>query len=552
VEAQMRVWIVLLLIASAGPAQDVQSLYQRREAERSRLWREKRYDEAVGVLQEMAADPALTAVPEIRANIWYNLACGYALTGKALESIAMLRRAIDEMAVDPAKLERDGDFANVRRVAAFAELMKVDRKKWEAQKRLWDSPAMRTPYRENLGEDEKVAGLVRFWSEAKYNFAWFDKLINFDWDAKMMQFLPRVRAARNAAEYYRVLMEFGALLNDSHTGVSPPPEARDAVRSWPGLRLALVERRVLVSEVFDDALTAAGVKRGTELTAVDGLPVWEYAGRFVFPLEGASTDQDRERRAVTYDLLGGAKGTEVRLGFADEARKFEVRAARAEATRGVRIGDRPTFVFRTLDGGRVAYVAMNTFADQGIVPEFEKAWPEIRKAPALILDVRENGGGNSGLGAQILGYLVRNGGPVAATRTRVYRPAYRAWGYPEGWENRTWNVEAKVGEGYGGRMALLVGPGTFSAAEDFASSFDGLDAGTLIGEPTGGSTGQPLMFPLPGGGMGRVCTLQERYADGREFVGVGIQPKVRVAQTVADFRAGRDKVLERAVEYLRR
>jgi C-terminal processing protease CtpA/Prc len=99
---------------------------------------------------------------------------------------------------------------------------------------------------------------------------------------------------------------------------------------------------------------------------------------------------------------------------------------------------------------------------------------------------------------------------------------------------------------------LLVGPGTFSAAEDFASSFDILSAGTIIGEPTGGSTGQPLMFPLPGGGSGRVCTLQERYADGREFVGVGIQPKIVVTPTVADFRMERDVVLEAAIEYLRK
>jgi C-terminal processing protease CtpA/Prc len=197
-------------------------------------------------------------------------------------------------------------------------------------------------------------------------------------------------------------------------------------------------------------------------------------------------------------------------------------------------------------------VALNSFGDGKVVSEFERAWPEIRKAPALILDVRENGGGNSGYGSQILSYLVKKGGDVSTTRTRLYRPAFRAWGYGEGWEARTWRVEAKQGEGYDGRMVLLIGPATFSAAEDFASSFDILNAGVLIGEPTGGSTGQPLMFALPGGGMARICTLQERYADGREFVGVGIQPKVKVGQTAADFRAERDAVLEAALAYLRK
>ena len=137
-------------------------------------------------------------------------------------------------------------------------------------------------------------------------------------------------------------------------------------------------------------------------------------------------------------------------------------------------------------------------------------------------------------------------------RTRLYRPAFRAWGRPEEWHTQTWSVTPRAGEGYDGQMVLLVGPGTFSAAEDFAASFDVLNAGTIIGEPTGGSTGQPLIFDLPGGGVARVCTPQTQYADGREFVGVGIQPKIRVTQTVTDFRADRDTVLDAALGFLRR
>jgi hypothetical protein len=56
---------------------------------------------------------------------------------------------------------------------------------------------------------------------------------------------------------------------------------------------------------------------------------------------------------------------------------------------------------------------------------------------------------------------------------------------------------------------------------------------------------------LPGGGSGRVCTLQTRYADGRDFIGTGVQPHIRVVPTVADFRLGKDTVLEAALAYLR-
>jgi carboxyl-terminal processing protease len=58
--------------------------------------------------------------------------------------------------------------------------------------------------------------------------------------------------------------------------------------------------------------------------------------------------------------------------------------------------------------------------------------------------------------------------------------------------------------------------------------------------------------PLPGGGFVSICTKHDRYPDGKEFVGVGIQPGVPAALTVADFRTGRDTVLEAAMKVLRK
>ena len=73
----------------------------------------------------------------------------------------------------------------------------------------------------------------------------------------------------------------------------------------------------------------------------------------------------------------------------------------------------------------------------------------------------------------------------------------------------------------------------------------------LVGTPTGGSTGQPLQIPLPGGGRARVCAKRDTFPDGTEFVGIGVIPDVEVRPTVADFAAGRDVVFERGLAELR-
>jgi C-terminal processing protease CtpA/Prc len=81
-------------------------------------------------------------------------------------------------------------------------------------------------------------------------------------------------------------------------------------------------------------------------------------------------------------------------------------------------------------------------------------------------------------------------------------------------------------------------------------AFELMQRGPLIGEPSGGSTGNPLQFELPGGGKARICAKRDTYPDGRSFVGKGIAPDILVAPTVADVRSGRDPVLERALETL--
>jgi C-terminal processing protease CtpA/Prc len=558
----MKFWSVILLAAVlpllAGPQlseKELRSLYERRNAEVQQLWPKKEWVKAAGILEEMSADSELMQIPEIAMDVRYNLACAYSRLDQKEKALATLRALTASRPMNPEQIESDSDFTNIRNEPAYKELLASVRKVWQVKDRFWNSPAMTTPYRENITEDEKIAGLTRFWSEAKYNFAWFEKIPDLDWDATYIEYLPKVRASRSTFEYYRLLMQFAALLKDAHTGVWGPDEVQQQMSAWPPLTLNLVEGRILVARVMDDALSAAHVRRGVELVVVDGLPVREYAARFVRPYQAASSPQDLDRRSLQYSLLGGAPGTTVRLQFQDEAGEtIDVSTERlsdAEWDKRNTAPKRKQFESEMRDGN-IAVVALNSFGSQDIVSDFEKAWPEIRKASALILDVRRNGGGNSGYGTSILSYLTAKGGPGEAVKTRLYRPAYRAWGTIEEWSpEQKWDVGSRGDDIFRGPIVLLIGPATFSAAEDFAASFDMLKAGTILGEPSGGSTGQPLSFRLPGGGGGRVCTLQTRYADGRDFVGTGIQPHIRVVPTVADFRLGKDTVLEAALAYLR-
>ena len=279
----------------------------------------------------------------------------------------------------------------------------------------------------------------------------------------------------------------------------------------------------------------------------------QYAETRIAPYESASTPQDLAVRTYVYHLLAGPLSTPVELTLRSASGEtFQRKVARMSAEERSKLSTASDFEFRMLPGN-IAYVALNEFEDEAAAKQFEDRFAEIAKADALILDVRLNGGGSSDIGYRVLSCLTDKPFHNSRWRTRDYRPAFRAWGRPEGtFKGDPDDVQPSGTRLFTKPVFVLIGPRTYSAAEDFAVAFDAMKRGTLVGEPTGGSTGQPLMFNLPGGLTARVCTKRDTYPDGKEFVGIGVQPQVRVKPTIADLRTGRDTVLEAALGLVRK
>lgn len=202
----------------------------------------------------------------------------------------------------------------------------------------------------------------------------------------------------------------------------------------------------------------------------------------------------------------------------------------------------------------MAYIALDSFNDDASVKAFERALPAILQARALVIDVRHNGGGSSNYGWDVLGYLSRAPIVIGPQYVRADDQLQRAHGSAM----VAWKPVSRRGETapapaqphpqvFGGKVMVLTGPWTGSAAEDFVVAFNSLKRGVTMGEATGGSTGQPLMIQLPGGGGARICIKRDLTADGRDFVGIGLQPDVVASQTVAALRSSRDAVLEQAM-----
>jgi carboxyl-terminal processing protease len=492
-------------------------------------------------VQEMAkTNPYLAGRREDASR---DLAGGYAMANKKDSSrLTLIKMYNANPTSNAAKiLESDTIFTSVRNDPWFRDIVT----KLQNKGALWRYKALSTPYKDNLPEPEKLAGLALLWTQARYNFVYFDHL-NKDWNQTYLDFIPKVQSTRTTAEYYKVLINFYAQLKDGHTNVYVPDSLADEFYSRPPFRTELIEGRVFVTQVMSDSLFKTGITPGLEVLKIDGQPVIRYAESDVKPFQSSSTPQDLEVREFTYGLLAGPKNKPITIQFKNRAGKVVDRIIPRTGYHDVK-GSK-TLEYKTINN--IGYLTINNFEDSRIIKQFDSLYTaEIAKTKALIIDIRYNGGGSGSIGFDIISRLTDK--PFETSSSKNLKVISRPNAEPS-WEDNgsgQWRANGKIY--YNKPVVVLIGPRTFSAAEDFTVAFDYMKRGKLVGMPTGGSTGQPVGFDLPGGGTARVCGKHDSYPDGKEFVGIGIIPDVVVKKTLKDLMNGKDAAKDMALEMLK-
>lgn len=479
----------------------------------------------------------------------YNAACALALDGQADAAMEQLHAAIGNGYFNTGQLEKDPDLESLRARSDWSALIQQAAVAQQRDARRWGTEAFASPYKPQLSAQEKRLGLTLIWAEARYGFANFDLAPDsLDWNARYLEFLPRVEKAQTTIEYYRQLQAFISGLHDGHSSVAFPPEVRNGLYSSPALRTERIGEDVVITRVEDPA---PPVHVGDVITSIDGQAVEEYAESQVIPYYSCSTPQDREVREYDYGLLFGPTDETVKLELLDsKGRKRSVEIPRRKADDPPRKWP-PAFEL-SWEPHDITYIRLNTFGSMKAADQWHEHYEEIRqRARGIVFDVRDNGGGNTNVGYAVLADLIDHATRTSSQELMVYRATLRAWGQGQRHDPLQYSsVSPSSRPHFEGPVAVLIGPRTYSAAEDFVVAFDMAERGALIGTATGGSTGQPLPFALPGGGSARVCTKRDRYADGREFVGRGVQPDIEVGQTLKAIRLGKDLVLQRALEWV--
>ena len=175
---------------------------------------------------------------------------------------------------------------------------------------------------------------------------------------------------------------------------------------------------------------------------------------------------------------------------------------------------------------------------------FSKALRKLAGCQVLLLDVRDDGGGHSGLDLA---------GHFTAER---YLANYKALRKPGGYDHFTEPLPSYVtpttGPRFPGPVVLLTSDQTASAAEDLTIALAQLPQVTLVGTATKGMLSDMYSVHLPNGLD--VTLSNQRYTTpaGQPLEDAGVQPDIFVENTLAALQQGQDPVLQKALEVARK
>ncbi len=379
--------------------------------------------------------------------------------------------------------------------------------------------------------------LFRLWNVIEY-YAPNRSLTLHPWDEVLSTYIRLVGAETDPVRFSRLYMRLIRELNDGHAVA--PVEMLFGQRMLPVWPLQ-AEGRLFVGYSGDSAL-----KRGDEVVAIDGKPISE---RLELLREYASRSNEASLRLALsfYGLCTRRDTAEVvrrRAGACDTLRVATVPYGSVSPIYDpAQLAQPPS---RLLTDS-VGYIYAGTFSREHLA-QVVQTLPRTR---ALIIDLRT-------YPLKVDGALIALIGQSLRTESVVVRQAlYQTLALPglfyrqEQWLFEDFGeVAARCTEPYKGRVILLVDEMTQSNPEFQAMALQSCPQTLTIGSPTSGADGDIVWIPLPGQltSFSGVGTL---YPDGTQTQTVGVRLDIEVLPTAEGLQAGRDEVLERALELAR-
>lgn len=380
----------------------------------------------------------------------------------------------------------------------------------------------------------RLAGVALCWGIMQHFYPYFD-VVETDWDAALTSALAAAAEDAERADYHHTLQELVAKLHDGHGFVR---DRLMRIRLMLPLAWTWVDGELVI--VGTDESVADRLALGDTVLEIEGRAVaawYEEASKRI------SASTEGWRRSVALSNLAmeipGSEPVTLRLRRPD-GREFEAVVDRIMPREISRVSEH-----RAADGEELAPGIVYFDLNGAEADALDAAMPALAAAEGVVFDLR---GYPGDAGVRLMPHLSREA--VRSARWRVpivTRPDREGWQWNE--SGRWWLPPAEPF--LDAKVAFLTDGRAISYAESIMGIVEAYGMGEIVGATTAGTNGNVNPFGLPGGFTVSWTGMQVLKHDGSRHHGVGIAPTVAVGPTIEGIVAGRDEVLEKAVEVLR-
>lgn len=412
------------------------------------------------------------------------------------------------------------------------------------------SCTLTSTYARSYTKEERIFWLSNIWKDVANNFYAPNYLKAINWDSIYVSFIPKVETASDEKDYYYLLQEFLAKTNDGHTEFSLDAYLKKHEQTdYLPIDVDLFQGKLHITAVRKTEKD--NIPLGSEIVRINRMEPGYYMEKYIYPYISAKTEQDKKRKALPF-LCMGEQGDSVLFQIETPQNtlkeiylRYEVRKKRigkpdmeafswSEVNNYRRIDSYPVHT----DSGSYYYLRIDHFSNNVAITRLvDREKENINKTDYIVLDLRYNGGGREDKADTLLMcFLDLDTLKTYRSVTRTNHAFFSAMGYGYSRYKEYYNEtrldtlagDTLVKKGlplFTQPLYILIGEKTYSAAEDFllALKRTAPSRAVLIGKPTGGSTGAPLVRPMPGGMYYRICT-RFPVPDGTIDLSRGIQP----------------------------
>lgn len=395
----------------------------------------------------------------------------------------------------------------------------------------------------------------------------FTEYKGIDWEALRDAFRPRfveADASNDELAYLRALRDFAWQIPDGHvSGPFISEDFRGAALGGIGIAIReLDDGRILVNFLLADGPAAeAGMELRAEILEMNGRSITEHVSSTVSYFSPYSTSHSQRLDQLLFATRFPV-GTEVEVTFQNPGGSPQTVTLKA-------VGELDSFNFwledETRDGFElpleyeflqdegVGYVQIFSFLDNDLLTI--QLWERMIQAmnendvPAIIIDMRKNGGGRGFLADQMAAYFFNE--PLATGNTAYFDKERGEFYMDPDYEDFFFLPPEEFR--YDGEIVVLVGPDCASACEFFSYDMTLQDRATIIGiYPTAGLGGSVDDVAMPADETFRFTQGRAVDPDGNIHIeGIGVVPDIVVPLTEETLFSGGDPVLEAALAFLK-